>query len=287
MNHDKDKYGEWIPGFNGIYSITKDGCVYSFNCTDINSNGRLDVPKKKMAIKGRIGTKEDVCLYYPPRKCKRIKIPHVILEVYGGQKKPGKGFQVGFFDKNKENWNVDNLFWFHPKQKYREDEHGKWVPGYHGRYSVTKGGVLWSFIPRQKCWDTPFMVESENPRYKSTTLWDDKGNGERRSFHSIVMETYVGPRPDGLVICHNNGNRYDNRLENLRYDTQYENIQDSVKHGVVPKGEKHCHSKYSAGFIREIKKELSRHRLKDISRKYNVPISTLCNIKKGRSWKHL
>lgn len=59
-------------------------------------------------------------------------------------------------------------------------------------------------------------------------------NGKRTLFqtHRLVMLTFVGPCPDGMEVCHNNGNALDNRLENLRYDTRRANVCDQVEHGV-------------------------------------------------------
>lgn len=54
----------------------------------------------------------------------------------------------------------------------------------------------------------------------------------RRSLvHVLVLEAFVGPRPDGLVACHNNGIASDNRIDNLRWDTYGENNKDLVRHG--------------------------------------------------------
>lgn len=47
--------------------------------------------------------------------------------------------------------------------------------------------------------------------------------------HTAVMHTFVGFPDPGLVICHNNDVKTDNRLENLRYDTQAENIKDILR----------------------------------------------------------
>lgn len=58
--------------------------------------------------------------------------------------------------------------------------------------------------------------------------------GDRRinqRVHRIVMEAFVGPRPDDKQTRHLNGDPLDNRLVNLAYGTSAENMQDVVRHG--------------------------------------------------------
>lgn len=56
--------------------------------------------------------------------------------------------------------------------------------------------------------------------------------GFRKEFiHVLVLEAFVGPRPEGLVCCHNDGDSSNNRLSNLRWDTYSANNHDLVKHG--------------------------------------------------------
>lgn len=57
--------------------------------------------------------------------------------------------------------------------------------------------------------------------------------------HRLVMAAFVGPCPDGMEVCHNNGVPNDNRLTNLRYDTASSNHLDRVKHGVHHWASKH------------------------------------------------
>ncbi len=48
--------------------------------------------------------------------------------------------------------------------------------------------------------------------------------------HWVVMLAFVGPCPKGLIVCHNDGDKTNNRLSNLRYDTQRSNALDRTKH---------------------------------------------------------
>jgi hypothetical protein len=59
--------------------------------------------------------------------------------------------------------------------------------------------------------------------YRFVTIYNDairKG----RTIHSLVMEAFVGERPNGYEIDHINRIRDDNRLENLRYCSKSENM---------------------------------------------------------------
>lgn len=56
-------------------------------------------------------------------------------------------------------------------------------------------------------------------------------NGNGRPVHQLVMLAFVGEPPEGMEVCHINGDPTDNRLENLRYDTRTQNILDVYRQG--------------------------------------------------------
>jgi hypothetical protein len=58
------------------------------------------------------------------------------------------------------------------------------------------------------------------------------GGRHREYLHSWVMLAFVGPRPEGMWILHRNDIKNDNRLENLRYGTPSENMEDSYLNGI-------------------------------------------------------
>lgn len=51
------------------------------------------------------------------------------------------------------------------------------------------------------------------------------------AIHSLLMDAFVGPKPDGLEVRHLDGNPLNNDLSNIRYGTRKENADDRVKHG--------------------------------------------------------
>src|SRR5262245_23621213 len=58
------------------------------------------------------------------------------------------------------------------------------------------------------------------------------GRSWRRLFiHRLVLNTFMGPCPEGHQAAHWNGDRADNRLANLRWATAAENAADRERHG--------------------------------------------------------
>lgn len=47
--------------------------------------------------------------------------------------------------------------------------------------------------------------------------------------HRLVLEAFVGPCPAGLECCHNDGDRGNATLRNLRWDTRAANTLDAVR----------------------------------------------------------
>jgi hypothetical protein len=64
--------------------------------------------------------------------------------------------------------------------------------------------------------------------------------GFKRRVHHLVLAAFVGPRPPGLEGCHNDGDIWNNRPENLRWDTHQSNMVDTVRHGRHHNANKTC-----------------------------------------------
>jgi hypothetical protein len=84
---------------------------------------------------------------------------------------------------------------------------------------------------------------------------NDRGAPQTRSVHRLVAEAFFGPCPAGLEVCHNNGEKADNRVENLRYDTRSANHVEKYRHGCRSNFSRpDVQSKAKAGFAEAIRR---------------------------------
>jgi hypothetical protein len=68
-------------------------------------------------------------------------------------------------------------------------------------------------------------------RYVRINVRDVAGKIRCYLAHVWVLEAFRGPRPKGTVARHLNDVKDDNRLENLQWGTQLENVQDAIING--------------------------------------------------------
>lgn len=115
----------------------------------------------------------------------------------------------------------------------------EWRPvvGWEGVYEVSDGGRVRSldrtvvFRDGRRAF---YRGKTLKPRvdengYHRYTLSLAKKRRQDRA-HTLVLVAFVGPRPDGLEGCHNDGNPGNNRLDNLRWGTRSSNAKDRVMH---------------------------------------------------------
>lgn len=103
--------------------------------------------------------------------------------------------------------------------------------------------------------------------------------------HRLVLEAFVGPCPEGMVACHNNGDRADNRAENLRWDTPSNNNLEKRRHGTAVRGSRNNKSKLLPSDVREIRKRLEAgESLSFLGRAFGVSHVAIRLIRDGVNW---
>ena len=113
------------------------------------------------------------------------------------------------------------------------EEAWKDVPGYEGLYQVSSLGRVKS-TGRIKKILKPWSL---NGRYLSVSLSYPRQKKKHYLVHRLVAMAFYG-KEENLVACHNDGNPFNNKAENVRWDTSYGNMQDQVKQGKTTHKEK-------------------------------------------------
>lgn len=109
-------------------------------------------------------------------------------------------------------------------------------------------------------------------------------DGRLIGVHVLVARAFIGPKPVGCEVCHDDGKRDNNRLSNLRYDTHKANIDDASKHGsLVGKN-----SRLTKTQAMDVKARIAAGESNaSIARLYGVDPSMISNIKRGFTWRGL
>lgn len=166
------------------------------------------------------------------------------------------------------------------------------VPGTDGYYEVSSRGQVRSW--KRGRWgrrETPkILVQSLGATYgyRQVSLWAD-GKNVKRYVHHLVAELFIGPRPEGHDVCHNDSDVDNNDVSNLRYDTRKGNLEDAARRGTRyynPKG-KVCNTKLTVEQVRHIRSLPRSEKHTDVAARYGVGPHAIYEIRTGRTWRNV
>jgi hypothetical protein len=108
------------------------------------------------------------------------------------------------------------------------------------------------------------------------------GKVRLRQVHVMVLEAFVGFRPEKHETRHRDGNPTNNCLSNLLWGTRRDQFEDQVRHRTDTRGERNGAAKLTNAQAIEIRKRLKKgERGSDLAREFSVRDSTITRIKKG------
>jgi hypothetical protein len=171
--------------------------------------------------------------------------------------------------------------------EYRE------IPGFPG-YRVGSDGSVWSRQGRGKRHGTlegtwrRLRERIKDGGYHYVVPCCSSQSTRPHNVARLVLLAFVGPCPDGMECCHNDGNPHNNSFENLRWDTRSANAADRNRHGRGWAGEGHPKAKLDADAVRQIRAEHARgESCPSIAARRKLDRGTVWMIVTRRTWKHV
>ena len=125
------------------------------------------------------------------------------------------------------------------------------IPEYEGRYAISDDGRVWSYPKGTNSKDGNWLAIDTSRNYPSACLVKD-GAKKRYTIHRLVAEAYCD-KPEGCdQVNHINGDKQDNRAENLEWVTASENRKHAWATGLQTASEAHKESARNAGKTRRL-----------------------------------
>lgn len=166
------------------------------------------------------------------------------------------------------------------------------VYGYEGKYMVSSEGHVYSCTRPVEMYHGGVTLQQGRLRKPQTdkdghqrVLLFKDNNCVHAMIHTIVLEAFVEPRPEGHWALHINGDKNDCRVENLRWATP----KEVHKHNHPCTGEKNSRAKLTANQVLEIRRKYKAGGTsqRKLGVEYGVSHHTIADIISRKNWGHL
>lgn len=162
--------------------------------------------------------------------------------------------------------------------QHMETETPEWrsVVGFERFYAVSSDGRVRNASGRE------LKLSLNKNGYPQLSL-TVAGKSYCRRVHCLMLEAFVGPRPPGMLGCHNDDVPRHNVLSNLRWDTHAGNMADRDRHGTTAVGERAGGHKLTAEQVLAIR-NAPRGKGAAVGRSFGVGDAATSAIQRGKTW---
>lgn len=131
----------------------------------------------------------------------------------------------------------------------------------------------------------PYRIRKLRKNKDGYLRFNAQSNGINKTFsvHRCIAETWLSHRVE--QVNHKDGNKENNRLENLEWVTQADNNLHAIKVLKLRIGKNHSNSKINEKDVKKIRS--SKETLSNLAKKYNLGTSQIWRIKRRETWTHV
>lgn len=162
--------------------------------------------------------------------------------------------------------------------------HEEWRPvvGFEGKYEVSNMGRVKSLV-----WGREYVLKPS--RHSQGYVTVSPGGHRHQLIHRVVAQAFLGPIPDGMEVNHIDGDKQNNRADNLEYVTRRGNTLHAAELGLMRrKGEDNPAAKASNAQMKAAYALVaSGVHAADAAEKVGVSLHSLRNMLTGSKWKSL
>lgn len=159
------------------------------------------------------------------------------------------------------------------------------IPGFEGRYAVTKDGRVWSH--KRNGTDGRWLRFFQDKRGYLRTSLVTNSRPKHFMVHRLVAITFLGKRFDLKFVNHKNGVKTDNRVGNLEWCTMLHNRRHAIKTGLwTCFGQNHYRSKLTVEQVVELRALRSKGwKLVALGARYGISHTAVSYILRRKTWK--
>lgn len=211
------------------------------------------------------------------KKSVNLTVARLIANTFLGRPPVGQN-NVYHKDGDKSNNSADNLFYASQNLSlppFTGNEQDLRVIEKCTNYLISKEGNVF--------WKTPEGIFHKSVRENTGGYLELKvnigGTQKGLTVHRLVAHAFLGPQPeDKPMVCHKDGNRLNNHVDNLYYGDVNSNATDASNHGVRA-------VKLTPEQVLEIRER--KHRKTALAKMYGVNVNTIRSIWKRETWDHV
>jgi hypothetical protein len=143
---------------------------------------------------------------------------------------------------------------------------------FHGQYSIRRGKD---------------MAITRNSKGAMTVVICNNGSRKTTAVHRMVAEIFLDNPENKLQVNHIDGDRSNNSIENLEWNTPGENQDHAYQTGLKRCGEVHPNAKLTAREIPQIRDLIFYgYSYSEVALMYDVTHGTIRSIGVGKNWKY-